>query len=476
MQDILELDAVREAETTVAAAGHRLRNAVEWVHVFETPEVSDVLRGGEFLLTTGIGLAGLAPASVDALVAAIARAGAAGIGLEPTHTAAGTLAAPCAAHDLPLLVFGRPVRFVDITHEVHERLVSGELQTLRRAVALQRQLRAAAREGLGPAGLVVALSDVLEAQVLLERSDRTPIATAPDDGLDVAFLDALDRHRQRLRTPLESRTVGGAARLHVLSRRGDELDTLAVDEAALLLEVALAAQPPADEVPSAERARLLARLADGRAGGARDVQRRARSVGVDLSRATLWAFHAQGSLDRLEAIAPGAAIVDGRRGLLAVRRDADPWAIARDLVRRGAATAVGIDSRGGEPWQVRDAMAGARRACLVAAAAGPAVRHGSELGALEPVAEAALAGRPPASRLDPVAFETIEALVQTGWSKAAAARRLGVARQRLYERLAAIRSRYGLDPDLPQTRVELALELWAVRMGELAAPVRPART
>jgi hypothetical protein len=59
--------------------------------------------------------------------------------------------------------------------------------------------------------------------------------------------------------------------------------------------------------------------------------------------------------------------------------------------------------------------------------------------------------------------------VRTGWSKAAAARRLGVARQRVYERLAAIRARYGLDPDLPQTRVELALELWAVRMGELAA-------
>ena len=91
------------------------------------------------------------------------------------------------------MIFGRDVRFVDITHAVHERLVSRELGMLRRAVALQSQLRDAAREGLGPAGLVAALSDVLGAQVLLERSDRTPIASAPEGGLDVAFMDALDR-------------------------------------------------------------------------------------------------------------------------------------------------------------------------------------------------------------------------------------------------------------------------------------------
>ena len=61
----------------------------------------------------------------------------------------------------------------------------------------------------------------------------------------------------------------------------------------------------------------------------------------------------------------------------------------------------------------------------------------------------------------------LEALVATGWSKAAAARRMGVSRQRLYERLASLNERHGVDVDLPQTRVELALEVWAVRMAEL---------
>jgi PucR family transcriptional regulator, purine catabolism regulatory protein len=468
VNDLLALDVLRSAQVSVAAGGHHLANRVEWVHVFETPAVTGMLRGGEFLLTTGIALAGMTTAELDALVASVARAGAAGIGLEPTHAPAEPLAQACRDHELPLLVFGRPVRFVDITHVVHERLVAGELATLRRAVSLQAQLREAAREGLGPAGLVAALGDVLEAQVLLERSDRTPIATSPEDGLDVAFLEALDRHRQRLPTALHSRPVQPGARLHVLPRRGDELDLLAVDEAAFLLAVALAAQPPGDEVPSADRARLLQRLAEGRAGSGRDVARRARSVGVDLSRATLWAFHARGSLERLDQ-AGFDALIDGPRALVAIRGDADPRAIARDLIRRGGVTAVGLDSRGGEPWQIKEALAAAERACLVAAAAGPPVRLGGELGALGSVARDALAGQRIESRFDEAGLRTVEALVATGWSKSAAARSLGIARQRIYERLASLSARHDLDFDRPQTRVELALEVWAARMGELAA-------
>jgi PucR family transcriptional regulator, purine catabolism regulatory protein len=464
--DLLGLEEFLHAEVAVAAAAHRLGNRVEWVHVFETPFIADAIRGGEFLLTTGIGLAGMRAAEVEALVAQLARAGAAGIGLEPTHAPAATLVAPCRRHELPLLVFGRDVRFVEITHVVHERLVSAELATLRRAVGLQAQLREAAREGLGPAGLVAALGDVLLAQVLLERSDRTPIASSPEDGLDVAFMDALDRHRQRLPTALHSRLVNPGARLHVLPRRGDELDLLAVDEAAFLLSVAMAAQPPREEVPSADRARLLQRLAEGRAGSGADVVRRARSVGVDFSRATLWAFHGRGGLGRLERMGLDA-LVDGPRALVAFRADADPAALARDLARRDV-TAVGYDSHGNEPWQLRDALAGAERACLVAAAAGPAVRRGSELGALGAVARDVLAGERVEPRLDESGLALVEALVATGWSKAAAARRLRISRQALYERIASLRARYGLDPDLPQTRVELALEVWAVRMGELA--------
>src|SRR3954453_19768422 len=60
--DVLAIELLRDADVSVAAAGHRLGNRVEWVHVFETPAVTGMLRGGEFLLTTGIALAAMTPA------------------------------------------------------------------------------------------------------------------------------------------------------------------------------------------------------------------------------------------------------------------------------------------------------------------------------------------------------------------------------------------------------------------------------
>src|SRR4051794_38293947 len=150
--DVLAIELLRDADVSVAAAGHRLGNRVEWVHVFETPAVTGMLRGGEFLLTTGIALAAMTPAGVDALVGAVARAGAAGVGFEPSHVSADALTAACRSHDLPLLVFGSPVRFVDITHVLNERLVSRELATLRRGGSPEAQLRGGARGGLGPGG------------------------------------------------------------------------------------------------------------------------------------------------------------------------------------------------------------------------------------------------------------------------------------------------------------------------------------
>src|SRR4051794_41217100 len=104
--DVLAIELLRDADVSVAAAGHRLGNRVEWVHVFETPAVTGMLRGGEFLLTTGIALAAMAPAEVDALVAAVGPARAARGGLEPRPVSAGAVTAPRRPPDPPPLVVG----------------------------------------------------------------------------------------------------------------------------------------------------------------------------------------------------------------------------------------------------------------------------------------------------------------------------------------------------------------------------------
>ena len=472
VQSVMQLDALRDVPVTVAAGAQRLGNPVEWVHVFETPEVAGVLRGGEFLLTTGIGVAGLSAGELDNLIAAVARAGAAGIGFEPAHAPAELLAGPCARYGLPLLVFGRPVRFVDVTHEVHERLVSRELATLRRAVALQSQLREAARQGVGPAGLVSPRWATSWKRRCCwsgstgRRSRARPKAawTCRSWIRSTAAASGCRRAWRRGRSSrVRGSTCSPAAATSSTGWRSTRPRSCSRSRWRL--------SPRASDVAVADRARLLQRLAEGRAGSASDVVRRARSVGVDLSRATLWAMHGRGTLVRLERSSHDV-LVDGQRALIAVRGSTDPAAIARELVRLGAVTAVGLDARGGEPWQIREALAGAERASLVAEAAGPPVRHASDLGALAAVAGEILAGTRVESRFDDAGLRTVEALVASGWSKAPAARRLGIARQRLYERLASLSARHDVDFDLPQTRIELALEVWAARMTEIAATPR----
>ena len=153
----------------------------------------------------------------------------------------------------------------------------------------------------------------------------------------------------------------------------DELDVLAVDEAALLLSVALAAQPPTDEVPSAERARLL-----GHSPRAAPAAPRRRSPGPLGGRRSQPRDAVGGARPRL-AGAAGAARTGrsgGRRARVDRGGEADvglPW--------RGIWCGAGrsrrreIDSRGGEPWQIKEALAAAERACLVAGAAGPVVER-----------------------------------------------------------------------------------------------------
>src|SRR4051794_38391677 len=88
IQDLLGLEPLRDADVTVAAGVQRLGNEVDWVHVFETPYISDVLRGGDSPLTREFGLPVMSPAELDAFVAALARWGVAGIGFEPSHATA----------------------------------------------------------------------------------------------------------------------------------------------------------------------------------------------------------------------------------------------------------------------------------------------------------------------------------------------------------------------------------------------------
>src|SRR3954453_17896225 len=59
---VLELPVVRRALPEVVTGADALDRQVRWAHVIEMPDPDDLLKGGELVLTTGLGAGGGAAA------------------------------------------------------------------------------------------------------------------------------------------------------------------------------------------------------------------------------------------------------------------------------------------------------------------------------------------------------------------------------------------------------------------------------
>jgi len=56
VREVLDLPVFRDAEARVLAGEPNLDRSVRWVHVAELADISYLLKGGELLLTTGMGI------------------------------------------------------------------------------------------------------------------------------------------------------------------------------------------------------------------------------------------------------------------------------------------------------------------------------------------------------------------------------------------------------------------------------------
>jgi purine catabolism regulator len=77
LAEVLELDAVQRAAPEVVVGADLLDRPVRWVHTSELAEAALLLKGGELMLTTGLGIGGRGPVGEAAYVAALAEHGAA---------------------------------------------------------------------------------------------------------------------------------------------------------------------------------------------------------------------------------------------------------------------------------------------------------------------------------------------------------------------------------------------------------------
>ena len=158
---------------------------VRWVHSSELEDPTAWLKGGELILTTGMGV-GETAAKQRAYVRRLVEAGVAGLGFglgfghDKTPKAMITEATK---HAFPLFEVPYPVPFIAITEAVFTRLLAEQYDTLQRAVDAEHVLTRAVLDGAGVEGIAESLATVVKGWAMLLDLHGLPLAIA---GADVA--------------------------------------------------------------------------------------------------------------------------------------------------------------------------------------------------------------------------------------------------------------------------------------------------
>ncbi|MGH2631620.1 MAG: PucR family transcriptional regulator [Actinomycetota bacterium] len=152
---------------------------IRWVHVSELEDPTPWLKGGELILTTGLGV-GSTPAKQRAYVQRLVDAGLTGLGFGLGFTHDKTprpLITAARQAGFPLFEVPYPVPFIAITEAIFSRIAAEQYDTLQRAIDAEHVLTRAVMEGSGLEGIARSLADVTRGWALLLDLHGLPIAS-----------------------------------------------------------------------------------------------------------------------------------------------------------------------------------------------------------------------------------------------------------------------------------------------------------
>ncbi|MER5723201.1 PucR family transcriptional regulator [Streptomyces sp. NPDC012842] len=284
VRQALELPGLRGGLPEVLTCADRLDRTVRWVHAGEAPNIPALLKGGELLLTTGLGL-GTRPAEQRAFVRRLADRGIAALVVElgPRFGRLPSAIVEAArTAGLPLVQLHREVPFVAVTEEIHTEIVNGHYALLRRAEEVHRRCTQAVLGGGGVPQVLGILADFAGNPVFLETPDgRLLFAAGPGTGPAGAgplqVWEGLRGARAARAAPPAGAVLvevpGGGpgtgsvrARLVLLAVSGSLLTVhrMAAERAAGILAVVLMQARQEEELAARGRGDFLTDLAEGR--------------------------------------------------------------------------------------------------------------------------------------------------------------------------------------------------------------------
>ncbi len=283
------------AHSQVVAGNRGLSRTIRWVHVLEAAENASFLKGGELILSTGVGFGEKTQKHLFYLEEVIRRK-AAGLCIElgqyipriPVD-----MIELANHHGFPLIVFDKPVHFVDITMDLHEHIINLHNKALRQLEDYSRDLQKLTLKTHSLPRILLHFQGMTHSQAFLYsldnpslcapnmpqtvqremsnflRTSLLSIKTSPDTH---GFL-TISQNKQILYQPIVA--MGNVlAYLCVIaySRQRDELLNLTLDYTATAIAQILLRTMFARERAYGNENRLLEDILQGKAAGAAQLQ------------------------------------------------------------------------------------------------------------------------------------------------------------------------------------------------------------
>ncbi|MBC9935830.1 MULTISPECIES: PucR family transcriptional regulator [unclassified Leucobacter] len=210
---VLQFDSLVAADPVVVAGAAGLTRTVRWMHVSELASIAGHLRGREMILTTGIALPD-DDAGLRRFVAELARidVSAIVIGLGPHFERSLPLAMMQAADEfaLPLIVLRRHTAFVDVTEDVHARLVDSQIAQLQLSERIHETFSAMVLQGSSTVAILEQVSQLCGRPIVLENLNHELLEVfagpRPRNDVIAEWAEHTRSHRSKRRTDYDQRT------------------------------------------------------------------------------------------------------------------------------------------------------------------------------------------------------------------------------------------------------------------------------
>lgn len=521
-----------KADAEVLAGHKRLDDTVRWVHPTEVADIAHLLRGGEIIMTAGMLLPEDRP-GIEQYVNSLARANVVGVVVELgrrwSAAVPESLVETCRAMELVLVVLHREVRFAAVVEEVGAMILATEVQDLRVCKEIHESFTrldvsaAGADELLATVVQFAGVPAVLESyrhQVMrFDTASREPTEVLSDwarrsRGVTLRGRTGYDRHSGWLMGIVGSRGDDWGRLIIMTDSKPVRRDYVLIERAAAALALCQMRAGARDSVERDAHTALIARLRSGEISPALTTHCEAAHLPVESR--TFFAFAVRSrlniesgkqlSLNELAATVARAGRTSGLDMLVGVEKDhvitlvSIPQAMEVDsalgkLAENLRQLADVTIARGEIVFRVEEAFRS-----LVEAKNILAVSDGDDPRPWITLADVHLRGFVQMLRDDErlslfvrrevglllahddehgTSFVAIlQGYLETPGGKAAAAKRLLLSRQVLYERLSKIEQILGVDLEDPHIRTSLHVALVAkslIAAEELLVGTQPVR-